>query len=209
MHSRVTMSADAQPPGPTRPDDALSRRLADFDEQLFHSTDDADELVIAPAEDPALESLEAIVRRLERRWPRARTSASRDQGADVAADPNDDGLHFGRFRIERELGRGGMGVVLQAYDPKLRRRVALKIPRIELLADDDKLQRFQDEAKAAGKLDHPHIVPIFEAGSLGPTTYIVSAFCGGPDLARWIGEAQQPAPIRDAVDLVRKLALAV
>src|SRR5947209_3709402 len=60
----------------------------------------------------------------------------------------------GRYRVERELGRGGMGRVFAAYDPKLARRVAIKVLSASS-NDDNVLRRFEQEARAAGALNHP------------------------------------------------------
>jgi WD40 repeat protein len=116
---------------------------------------------------------------------------------------------FGRFQIERELGRGGCGVVFLAFDPTLRRRVALKLPRPEALASPELRARFVREAKATAGLDHPHIVPVYEAGEHGPVWYIASAYCEGPTLAAWLKEQQEPVPPRAAASLLALLAGAV
>src|SRR5262245_5330295 len=69
---------------------------------------------------------------------------------------------LGRFQIIREIGRGGFGVVFQAFDPKLKRDIALKLPHASALLDDQLRERFRREARAAAGLDHPNIVPVFE-----------------------------------------------
>ena len=67
----------------------------------------------------------------------------------------------GRYSLERELGRGGMGIVYLAREVALDRPVALKLLPPELTADDKVRERFLREARTAAKLSHPHIVPIF------------------------------------------------
>jgi serine/threonine protein kinase len=93
---------------------------------------------------------------------------------------------IGRFEVRRELGRGSFGVVFLAYDPRLRRQVALKVPRPEVLVTDDMRRRFEREARAAAGLDHPNVVPVFEAGEEGPVGFIASAYCPGPTLSAWL-----------------------
>jgi eukaryotic-like serine/threonine-protein kinase len=116
---------------------------------------------------------------------------------------------FGRFTILRELGRGGLGVVLLAFDPVLQRHVALKIPRPEALLTRDLRQRFRREAQAAGRLTHPNIVPVHEVGEVGPVCFIASAFVEGQSLADWIKEIAGPADPRAAAAIVVELAKAM
>src|SRR5262249_29073974 len=73
---------------------------------------------------------------------------------------------LGRFQIRRELGRGGFGVVFLAYDPRLDREVALKVPRADTLISPELRERFQREARAAAGLDHPNLVAVYEAGEI-------------------------------------------
>jgi eukaryotic-like serine/threonine-protein kinase len=116
---------------------------------------------------------------------------------------------FGRFSIVRELGRGGFGIVFLAVDSQLRRRVALKVPRPEVMVTADFRRRFLREAEAASRLAHPHIVPVYEVGEEGPFCFIVSAYCEGPTLAQWLRGRTTPVPIRVAARLVAVLAAAV
>ena len=116
---------------------------------------------------------------------------------------------FGRFSIVRELGRGGFGIVFLAFDGALRREVALKVPRPEVMVTSDFRRRFLREAEAASRLAHPHIVQVFEVGEEGPFCYIVSAYCEGPTLAEWLRGQQAPVSIRVAARVVAVLAAAV
>lgn len=117
--------------------------------------------------------------------------------------------HFGRFQIERLLGRGGMGCVFLAFDPQIGRRVALKIPHPGSLVDSEVRERFLREARAAGGLKHAGIVPVFESGHEGDVCYLVSEYCEGPNLAEWLSHRLSPVPVRMAAALVARLAGAV
>jgi WD40 repeat protein len=116
---------------------------------------------------------------------------------------------IGRFRIRRELGRGGYGIVFQAYDPQLGRDVALKIPRAEVVLSPELRERFLREARAAAGLDHPNLVPVFDAGQVGPVCYIASAYCPGTTLDAWLKARADPVPWQEAATLVATLAEAV
>src|SRR5277367_4469766 len=75
---------------------------------------------------------------------------------------------IGRYRVERELGRGAMGVVFKGHDPEIDRPVAIKLVRMDLLGGhhrDDYLARFRREVQAAGRCLHPNIVAIYDFGS--------------------------------------------
>ncbi len=96
--------------------------------------------------------------------------------------------HFGRFHVERLLGHGGHGVVYLAFDPVLRRRVALKIPQPEVLLDPEMRERFLREARSAAMLDHPNIVAVYEAGTTGGVCFIAMEYCSGRTLADFLGD---------------------
>ena len=116
---------------------------------------------------------------------------------------------IGRFEVRCLLGQGGFGIVYRAYDPVLCREVALKIPRADALVDEECLARFQREARAAAGLEHPNLVPVHEAGQLGPICYIALAYCPGSDLAAWLKERKAPVRSAEAARLVWILARAI
>jgi serine/threonine protein kinase len=91
----------------------------------------------------------------------------------------------------------------------LGRQVALKVPRPEVLVTPDFKWRFLREAEAASRLDHPHIVPVYEVGEEGPVCYIASAYCEGLTLAQWLRLQSASVPVRVACRLVAVLASAV
>ncbi len=93
---------------------------------------------------------------------------------------------IGRFRVEKLLGKGGFGLVYKAFDPDLDRKVAIKIPRLDVLTSPESLARFVREARAVALLGHPGVVPVFEVGQTGPVPYMVMALIEGGNLAQWI-----------------------
>lgn len=113
---------------------------------------------------------------------------------------------FGRFELRRELGRGGFGVVLLAYDPSLGREVALKLPRPDCLMTPELRRRFLHEGRAAAGLDHPCIIPVHEAGEIDGVCYLTSAYCPGPTLAEWLRQHVEPIPVKAAASLAAALA---
>lgn len=89
-----------------------------------------------------------------------------------------------RFRIERVLGRGGFGVVYLGYDEQLQRKVAIKVPKHNLLQRAEDRNLYLQEARTVAGLEHPNIVPVLEVGSTQEfPIYIVSKFIVGKDLA--------------------------
>ena len=111
---------------------------------------------------------------------------------------------LGKYEIKRELGRGAMGVVYEAFDPSIERRVAIKTIRTDLYEDASlgaMLQRFEHEAKAAGKLNHPNIVTIHEFGRDGKNAYLVMEFVDGKPLSTLLQENAAFAPA-DAARIV-------
>jgi eukaryotic-like serine/threonine-protein kinase len=189
-------------PGPINEDDLSSRLLA-FDEALASGAP----VAVPQAQDPEemqtrlLRGL-ACVQRLQQLRPRPRQAAAIETEANLPT-------RIGRFEIRCQLGRGGFGIVYRAYDPMLCREVALKIPRAEALVDAECLGRFQREARAAAGLDHPNLVPVHEAGQIGPIAYIAFAYCPGHDLATWLKLRSSPVRCLEAARLVRTLARAI
>lgn len=114
--------------------------------------------------------------------------------------------HFGRYLITRELGRGAMGVVYEAEDESLQRKLAIKTM---LLSDDGQEQaqqeaRFRQEAKAAASLNHPNIITIYELGREGNWLYIAMELVVGVELRELMGQGR--LPLRTAVELAAQIA---
>lgn len=116
---------------------------------------------------------------------------------------------IGRFQIRQAVGYGAFGIVYEGFDPELNRAVAIKLPRLEVLMDDERRDRFIEEANITASLDHAGIVPVYEAALDGPTPFIVSQFIDGPDLAEWMQAQRGPVDWRQAAQLVVELATAV
>jgi tRNA A-37 threonylcarbamoyl transferase component Bud32 len=110
----------------------------------------------------------------------------------------------GPYRIERELGQGGFGVVYLAYDPDVKRRVALKVLHGGRLDQPEAVRRFQREACAIARLAHPGIVQLFDYSRQGPPYYLVTEFVEGVEPRLWC--LQQRASIAERVDLVARIA---
>lgn len=98
---------------------------------------------------------------------------------------------LGDFRVLREVGRGGMGLVYEAEQLSLGRRVALKVLPLAAAMDPRALQRFQLEAQAAAWLQHPRIVPVYAVGSLGDVPYYAMQFIEGASLAELVNELRR------------------
>jgi serine/threonine protein kinase/Flp pilus assembly protein TadD len=120
-------------------------------------------------------------------------SVGNDPGpTDLASDSTISGV-LGDFRIVREIGRGGMGVVYEAEQVSLRRRVALKVLPFAAVIDPRSMQRFKSEALAAAGLDHPNVVKVHAVGCDRGVHYIAMQFVDGRTLADLIAE-RRPEP---------------
>jgi serine/threonine protein kinase len=102
---------------------------------------------------------------------------------------------LGDFRIIREVGRGGMGVVYEARQVSLGRRVALKVLPFAAVLDDRQLQRFKNEAQAAAQLHHTNIVPVFSVGCERGVHYYAMQYVEGATLAEVIRELRHVSPL--------------
>src|SRR5581483_1302271 len=111
--------------------------------------------------------------------------------------------------IEKKLGQGGMGAVYLAHDTELDRRVALKVPGFVAGDPPGVLERFQREARAAAKLHHPNLCPVFDVGQVGGVHYLTMAFIPGRTLARVLRDRGGPMDEMEAARLIRTLALAL
>jgi hypothetical protein len=120
---------------------------------------------------------------------------------------------FGRYRILKRLGQGGMGTVYLAHDPQLDRRVALKVPHIAPGFDSNDanrqdLDRFYREVRAAATLQHPNLCPVYDQGQIDGIYYVTMAYLKGRPLSALI-DRQRLLPHRWVAAAVRTLALAL
>ena len=112
------------------------------------------------------------------------------------------------YRIDSLIGRGGMGVVYRAVQTGLERVVALKVIAPELLDDEDVRERFLAEARAAASVDHPHVIPVYDAGEHDGVAYIAMRYVDGDDLRTLVrrGGALDPA---EAAELIAQAGAAL
>jgi WD40 repeat protein len=136
----------------------------------------------------------------ERRQPKHRGTVGEDDLSMV-------GRTIGRYEIVEEIGRGGMAVVYKAFQPNLKRYVALKVLPPQFTFDTVFVTRFHQEAAAAAKLDHSNIVTIHDVDEVDGTHYIVMQYLEGRPLSQVIRE-EGPLSPRRAVYIVRQLAKA-
>jgi serine/threonine protein kinase/tetratricopeptide (TPR) repeat protein len=102
------------------------------------------------------------------------------------------GLTLGHYRILSRIGQGGMGVVYRAHDDRLDRDVAIKVLPEEVAADPDRLARFEREARAVARLDHPHILAIHDFGTEDDVMYAVTELLEGETLRQRMSEGGLP-----------------
>src|SRR6202042_3266242 len=118
------------------------------------------------------------------------------------------GSRIAGYRLEEQIGRGGMAVVFRAHDPRLDRRVALKILAPELARDDAFRQRFIRESRAAAAVDDPHIIPVFEAGEAAGVLFIAMRYVQGRDVRSLLDELGTLPPPR-AISIITQVASAL
>src|SRR5271168_5067800 len=134
----------------------------------------------------------------------------------------------GRYRLDAQIGRGGMSTVYRAFDTVLERPVAIKLMHREIASDSDQLERFRREARSVARLNHPHIVTVIDAGEepspdgalddpggagggIVGTPYIVLEYIEGETLKALIrrdGPLEIPRAIAYAIEISRALGAA-
>ncbi|MCH8611892.1 protein kinase domain-containing protein [Arsenicicoccus dermatophilus] len=114
----------------------------------------------------------------------------------------------GRYRLDRSIGRGGMGQVWSAHDLRLQRQVAVKTVDLAAAGDDVAAARFQQEAQATAALSHPNIVTIFDNGMDGTTAFLVMELLAGPSLEELVQD-EGPLPVDQALEHAQDTASAL
>src|SRR5215472_13157365 len=113
------------------------------------------------------------------------------------------GTRIGRYEILAKLGEGGMGEVYRARDEKLNREVAIKILPVSFSSDEDRLRRFEQEAQAAGALNHPNILAVYDVGTHAGAPYIVAELLAGQELRNELNDGSLPP--RQAIDYAQQI----
>ena len=140
------------------------------------------------------------------------SSGARSQQATMALSGTGEKPMLGRYQIQKELGKGAMGVVYLGKDPKIGREVAIKTMALATEFEGDELQeakdRFFREAESAGKLDHPGIVKIYDAGEEHDLAFIAMEFLKGKDLAPFTKNPNL-LPFEKVLSIVERVAVAL
>jgi serine/threonine protein kinase len=172
-----------------------------FDEALDRPEADRLPFVQSACSDDA-EVFQAVVRLLE---------AHRSSPSFLEDDSRTTG-RIGRYVVTGELGRGAMGVVYEAVDPLIGRKVAVKVIHLQAFADAGRAQFLRDrlsrEARAAGALSHPGIVTVFDVGHEGDLAFIAMECVDGPSLLQLLGSGPN-LPYNEALEILRQAAAAL
>ncbi|MBN1954427.1 MAG: SUMF1/EgtB/PvdO family nonheme iron enzyme [Anaerolineae bacterium] len=116
---------------------------------------------------------------------------------------------LGRYEIEEQIGRGGFGTVYRARDTDLERPVALKVLHPAMMQDPAAVERFRREARAAAKLEHPHIVTIYEIGEVEGRHFIAMRLLEGQSLSQRLADCGGPLPTEEALSILGDVAAAL
>ncbi len=177
------MAPETDPPGTSRQADAKSPRqgiedlVATYIDRLTDGEKLDRNLVLAEQPERGLEILEYL-----------------EAFVDFGAKEDDKLGALGDYTLRRRIGRGGMGVVYDAWENSMDRRVALKVLPPGIAADERALQRFVREAKTAGQLSHPNIVSVYGMGLKEQTPYYAMEFVEGETLAHVAAKLKEAAP---------------
>jgi CHASE2 domain-containing sensor protein/predicted Ser/Thr protein kinase len=141
----------------------------------------------------------------------AGTGAKQSSGGSLLSEGSDIKPTLGRYEVVKELGRGAMGIVYLGKDPKIHRSVAIKTMRLDEIEPDelpDVKARFFREAESAGKLSHPNIVTIFDAGEEADLAYFAMEVLDGVDL-KDLCKKRNLLPVKRTLEIVTKVSEAL
>src|SRR5262245_52779326 len=135
-------------------------------------------------------------------------SAVESAGSAARPSPVELPGQFGRYRILRRLGAGGMGTVFLAHDSQFDHPVALKVPHFTGRDDQNAVQRFYREARASIKLRHSNLCPVYDVGEIDGQHYLAMAYIEGCPLSALLVPGH-PLPERQIARIICKIALAL
>tara|TARA_R110002049_G_scaffold182485_2_gene350360 strand:+ start:99269 stop:102286 length:3018 start_codon:yes stop_codon:yes gene_type:complete len=190
---------------PTAEDQQWIAELLDKYADRLESGDEAGASALL-AEFPELES--AWGPHLETLQALCRASRPNETARDSAMRPEIGGSLLGDYRLNREIGRGGMGIVYEATQLSLRRSVALKVLPFAAVLDKQQVARFRNEAQAAASLHHPHIVPVYAVGCERGVHYYSMQLIDGQTLEE-VFNADQPGVAEVNAEKIRRVDPAV
>ena len=131
------------------------------------------------------------------------------EAAPQGADPLLGRVVDGRYRVEQQIGEGGMGIVYMATHTVLNKKLALKVLRADMSRDQDTVQRFMQEAQAATSIGHENIIDISDFGRLPDgSAYFVMEYCEGQELTRLIARGGS-VPVQEALHIIVQIASAL
>jgi len=159
--------------------------------------------LLAQASPDVRREVEAMLSHPDRSNPLDRPAWESESDPSAAALTLEQGTQVGLYRLETEIGAGGMGVVFRAVDSRLRRPVAIKFLSDDL-ADPVARRRFQREAQLASSLNHPHILTVYDVGEFEGRQYLVTEFVDGGTLKNWVH--RQPRNWEDVAQLLTGVA---
>src|SRR6266446_10545110 len=113
------------------------------------------------------------------------------------------GTKLGHYEIRSKIGAGGMGEVYRAHDSRLDREVAIKLLPADFANDQERLRRFEQEAKATSALNHPNILIVYDIGEHEGSPFIVSELLEGGELRERLDEA--PIPLRKVIEYAQQI----
>src|SRR6185295_3415813 len=113
------------------------------------------------------------------------------------------GTKLGRYEIRAKLGAGGMGEVYRAFDPKIGREVAIKVLSPEFAANKERVARFEQEAQAAGSLNHPNILAIHDVDTANGLLYVVSELLEGEEVRDHLNRGA--IPLRKTIEYAKQI----